>query len=89
MITARKHELESIPVIIKPRALLPINMNAAIEKSHATVVSKCSLILCILLVSSNPVKAFISASLTSRKRAMRSGYSTAFDGHNYVSVTIN
>jgi len=31
------HELESIAVIIKPRALLPskIDMNATIEKSHA------------------------------------------------------
>jgi len=35
------HELESIAVIIKPRALLPskIDMNATIEKSHATVVN--------------------------------------------------
>ena len=78
MITVRKHELESIPVIIKPCALLPINMNAAIEKSHATVVNKCFLILYILLVSSNPVKAFNSASLTPRKRAMRSEVFNSF-----------
>ena len=78
MITVRKHELESIPVIIKPRALLLINMNAEIEKSHATVVNKCFLILCILLVSSNPVKAFNSVSLTSRKRAMRSEVFNSF-----------
>ena len=78
MITMRRNELESIPVIIKPRALLPINMNAAIEKSHATVVNKCFLILCILLVSSNPVKAFNSASLTSRKQAMRSEVFNSF-----------
>ena len=70
MITVRKHELESISVIIKPRALLPSKYECAIEKSHATVVNKCSWILCILLVSSNPVKAFNSACLTSRKRAM-------------------
>ena len=53
-------------------------MNAAIEKSHATVVNKCSWILCILLVSSNPVKAFNSACLTSRKRAMHSDVFNSF-----------
>ena len=36
-------------------------MNAAIEKSNATIVHKCFCILCILLVSSNPVKAFNSS----------------------------
>ena len=36
-------------------------MNAAIENSHATVVNKCFWILCILLVSSNPVMAFNSS----------------------------
>ena len=86
MITVRKHELESIPLIIKPRALLLINMNAAIEKSHATVLNKCFLILCILLVSSNPL--ILRALLQENGRCGRR-YSTAFDGHNYVSVTIN
>ena len=62
MITVRKHELESIAVIIKPCALLPSKiMNAAIENLHATVVNKCFWILCILLVSSNPVMAFNSS----------------------------
>ena len=70
MITVRKHELESIAVIIMQHAMvLP---NAAIEKTHATVVNKCFWILCLLLVFSNPVKAFNSVCPTSRKRVMRS-----------------
>ena len=87
MITVRKHELVSIPVIIKPRALLPINMNAAIEKSHATVLNKCffDFMHCILYFS-NPL--ILRALLQENGRCGRR-YSTAFDRHNYVSVTIN
>ena len=43
-------------------------MPQLIEKSHATAVNKCFWILFILAISSNPVKAFNSACLTSRKR---------------------
>ena len=43
-------------------------MPQLIEKSHATAVNKCFWILFILAILSNPVKAFNSACLTSRKR---------------------
>ena len=42
-------------------------MPQLIEKSHATAVNKYFWILFILAISSNPVKAFNSACLTSRK----------------------
>ena len=42
-------------------------MNATIEKSHATVVNKCFWIFCILLVSSNPVKALTLRALLNKK----------------------